>query len=65
MEMLVPWNYVFAVVAVELWSMLSTAEVVNNFFLKTGGQTTHLPHTELLLRLQAGLRFLGPWCRRY
>ena len=40
MEMLDPWNDVFAVVAVGLWSMLSTAEVVNNFFLKTGGQTT-------------------------
>ena len=29
MEMLVPWNDVFAVVAVGLWSMLSTTEVVN------------------------------------
>ena len=43
MEMLVPWNDVFAVVAVGLWSMLSTSEVVNSFFLKTGGQTTPLP----------------------
>ena len=38
MEMLVPWNDVFVVVAVGLWSMLLTAEVVN-FFLKTGGQS--------------------------
>ena len=39
-RMLDPWNDVFAVVAVRLWSMLSTAEVINNFFLKTGVQTT-------------------------
>ena len=39
-EMLVPWKEVVAVVAVGLWSMLSTAAVVNNSFLMTAGQTT-------------------------
>ena len=34
-EMLVPWKEVVAVVAVGLWSMLSTAAVVNNPFLMT------------------------------
>ena len=40
MDTLVPRNDVWAVVAVGLWFMLSTAAVVNNYFLKIGGHIT-------------------------
>ena len=36
----VPWHEIVAVVAEGLWSMLSTADVVNKPFCKMAGQTT-------------------------
>ena len=39
-EMAVPWNDVCEVVELLLWSMLSTADVVNSPFLNLDGHTT-------------------------
>jgi ABC-type branched-subunit amino acid transport system substrate-binding protein len=39
-EMAVPWNDVCELVKLVLWSVLSTADVVNNPFLNWDGHTT-------------------------